>query len=128
MGAHNEIHVCLVVLRVMNSQSDASVSDARVTPNLGYVVDFNRRQVTPQVTLYLRRHTPPLFRGKGMPSEREIPNYLPIIADVLEKMPPSLRAKERNIIVAHDNWCALLKGGLCDCAPDVMFVELTESN
>lgn len=48
------------------------------------------------------------------------PHYLPALAEAIKDgRLPVARGKVNHAFVSHDDWCAIFKGGVCDCDPEV---------
>ena len=46
-------------------------------------------------------------------------NYYRRLMDALANRPDIRAAGVHNIDIRHDSWCAIYKGGYCNCDPDI---------
>lgn len=62
-----------------------------------------------------------LFLTPGAPGEYDPTrhNYYAKVAPLLATLPPTGLTE---VQILHDDWCAIHKGGYCDCDPDVRVI------
>jgi hypothetical protein len=46
-------------------------------------------------------------------------NYYVRLIEALKKSPELRAAGIHNIDIRHDDWCAIYKGGYCNCEPEI---------
>lgn len=57
---------------------------------------------------------------QAKPGPGEAPNYLPEVLAAARSTP---RGQVRHVHVYHDAWCAVFRGGVCNCNPQVVVVK-----
>jgi hypothetical protein len=57
-----------------------------------------------------------------MSKRRRLPNYLARVLKMSD-LDPTPAGVVRHVHVYHDVWCAVWRGGLCDCDPEVRVVD-----
>lgn len=57
---------------------------------------------------------------------QKIPNYLKKLNKLVEKNPDQFSGGKLLINhIYHDDWCKALKGGICNCDPDLEIIDIT---
>ena len=65
----------------------------------------------------------------SMANEVQIPRYLEQIIRLQQERPILQQPGVHHIRVAHDEWCAMLRGtGPCNCNPEVTYIATEGQN
>ncbi len=72
----------------------------------------------------MENNTLPVPGSAGNGQARQ-PNYLPKLIALFDqgKAPPGTVTEAA---IAHDDWCSIFRGGVCDCEPDVQLLPRSE--